>query len=48
MLEAAIERLTDARKKMDQVYGACADKHRELNAYTGEGSLADVIACATE
>jgi CRISPR system Cascade subunit CasC len=48
MLKDAIERLTDARDKMDQVYGACADKRCELNAYSGEGSLADVIACATE
>ncbi|QFY89105.1 type I-E CRISPR-associated protein Cas7/Cse4/CasC [Magnetovirga frankeli] len=48
MLKEAIERLTDARDKMDRVYGSCSDKDAVLNAYTGEGSLADVIACATE
>ena len=48
MLKDAIKRLTDARDKMDQVYGPCAENRRELNAYSGEGSLADVIACATE
>ena len=48
MLKDAIERLIDARDKMDQVYGACADTRCELNSYTGQGSLSDVAACATK
>jgi len=47
MLQLGIDRLNNTREKMDQVYGACADQSRALNAHAGEGSLRDVIACAT-
>ncbi len=47
MLTEAIQKLEETRKGMDQVYGACADRRCHMNALTGEGSLADVIACAT-
>lgn len=47
MLQLSIDRLQDTREKMDQVYGACADEDCALNAHAGEGSLQDVIACAT-
>jgi CRISPR system Cascade subunit CasC len=40
----AIAALNDRMQKMDKVYGACADDRRHLNAETGEGGLADMIA----
>jgi len=48
MLNAAIERLKQTRDKMDQVYGNCSEKHCAMNAYTGEGTLKEIIKCATE
>lgn len=47
LLEEGIQRLTDTRDRMNQVYGECADRFCVLNAHSGEGSLADVIECAT-
>ena len=47
MLSTAIGRLDETVTGMDQVYGPCADRRCSMNALTGEGSLADVIACAT-
>jgi CRISPR system Cascade subunit CasC len=48
LLSGSIERLTETRKKMDAVYGACAARTAEMNAYSGSGSLQAIIACATE
>lgn len=48
MLSTAIERLQNTRQKMDKVYGDCAAKYCEMNAHTGEGSLQEIIQCATE
>ena len=48
MLNAAIERLKQTRDKMDQVYGNCSVKHCAMNVYTGEGTLNEIIKCATE
>ncbi len=48
LLNAAIERLKQTRDKMDQVYGNCSEKHCAMNAYTGEGTLKEIIKCATE
>jgi len=48
LLNKAIERLKKTRDKMDQVYGNCSEKHCEMNAYTGEGSLKEIIKYATE
>ena len=48
MLQDAVYNLNEKRKNMDKVYGACADKRRKMNADTGEGTLQDIIQCATE
>ncbi len=48
MLATAIERLQTTREKMDKVYGDCAARYCEMNAHAGEGSLAEIIQCATE
>lgn len=47
MLDSAIRHLNETRDKMDAVYGACADERCEMNAVSGEGSLAEIIGCAT-
>jgi len=43
LLGMAIERLEQQRDNFDEVYGACADERRRLNALTGEGSLQEII-----
>ena len=50
MLASARKRIDNTVKNMDQVYGACADKrcHFYFNDETAEGSLQDIIRCATE
>ncbi len=48
MLEDAVTSLNKKLQNMDKVYGACADKRCSMNADTGEGSLQDIIKCATE
>lgn len=48
LLQESIKRLDETRRRMDSVYGPCAERTTELNAYTGEGSLQEVITCATE
>lgn len=47
LLEEGIQRLMDTRDRMNHVYGDCADRFCMLNAYRGEGSLAEVVECAT-
>lgn len=42
VLTDAIKALSDKRKNMDKVYGACADAAKIMNAETGEGSLAEL------
>jgi CRISPR system Cascade subunit CasC len=42
----AIRMLNDKLEKMDKVYGACADSRGFLNAETGDGTLAELIAFA--
>ncbi|MBT9610856.1 type I-E CRISPR-associated protein Cas7/Cse4/CasC [uncultured Aquabacterium sp.] len=44
MLTEAIGALTKQRDNFNQVYGACSDEHRELNAEAGTGSLQDLAA----
>jgi len=44
MLGDAIGALNDKLEKMDKVYGPCADARKLINAETGEGSLAELIA----
>lgn len=48
MLASSIQQLITARDKMDKAYGACSDKHCEMNVDAGEGSLQAIIQCATE
>lgn len=42
-LGPAIEKLEATRKKMDDCYGACADKHYTMNAHVGKGTLDDLL-----
>lgn len=48
LLGAAITALEDTRKKMDDVYGKCADKEYEINAYAGTGKLSELLAFLAE
>jgi len=48
MLNTAIDQLNKTMENMDKVYGDCADKRKTMNALNGEGSLAEIIGCATE
>ena len=48
MLNTGMDQLNKTMENMDKVYGSCADKRKSMNASTGEGSLAEIIACATE
>lgn len=48
LLEDGIQRLVDTRDRMNQVYGDCAERHCSFNVVSGEGSLSDVIQCATK
>lgn len=48
LLFDAIESLEGTMDKMDKVYGVCADVRCTMNATSGEGSLADIVTCATE
>ena len=41
---AAINALLDTRKKMDDVYGKCAESEYEINAFAGTGKLSDLLA----
>lgn len=46
--EDATQALVKLRANMDKVYGACADNHKDMNAYTGEGGVAELIKFAAE
>ena len=48
LLEDGIQRLTETRDRMNQVYGDCAKRYCTFNAVAGEGSLAELIECATK
>ena len=48
MLSTAIGLIEDTFQKMDEVYGRCAEKRSSMNALTAEGSLQEIILCATE
>jgi len=43
LLGAAIDSLKKTQEKMNQVYGNCSDRCCEMNAYTGEGTLDEVL-----
>lgn len=44
----ATQALITLRANMDKVYGKCADDHKNMNAYTGEGNVAELIKFAAE
>ncbi|WP_374337473.1 type I-E CRISPR-associated protein Cas7/Cse4/CasC [Leeia sp.] len=46
--DAGIAALRRTREHMDQVYGACAEAHREFNVLAGEGSLRSMLDFAAE
>lgn len=48
VLAAALRALNETRDKMAKVYGDDTDSFAVLDAFTGEGSLDAVIACAME
>ncbi|MDD4566785.1 MAG: type I-E CRISPR-associated protein Cas7/Cse4/CasC [Methanoculleus chikugoensis] len=43
LLGSAISALKETRNKMDAAYGGCSDDWREMNAYSGEGTLQEVL-----
>lgn len=43
MLKNAIETLKQTNENMEKVYGECCDERLEMNAYTGEGSLDEML-----
>lgn len=43
LLGTAINSLKMTKEKMDKVYGPCSDASCEMNAYTGEGTLNEVL-----
>ncbi len=47
-LDEAIQALEQSCENQDKVYGPCAEGRERLNAVTGKGSLAQLIAFATE
>ena len=47
LLNHSIEALEQTRQKMDAVYGDGAERIASLNAHTGEGSLQNIVDCAT-
>ncbi len=46
-LASAIKQLETTLENMDKSYGQCADSRSRMNAASGEGSLQDIIQCAT-
>ncbi len=43
LLDESISALKDTNEKMENVYGTCSDSICEMNAYTGEGSLDEIL-----
>ncbi|KDM91667.1 type I-E CRISPR-associated protein Cas7/Cse4/CasC [Photobacterium galatheae] len=46
--EASVKALQDQVKKFDDVYDPCADARYSLNAFTGEGSLVELLSFVAE
>jgi len=44
LLKKAIEALKDTREKIEKVYDTCSTDKKEMNAYTGEGSLDEILS----
>ena len=47
-LDSAIDALNTKRQNFEQVYGNCADAVQDMNAETGQGSLADLVEFVRE
>lgn len=43
MLAEAIDVITKTRKNMDDAYGPCAASYKELNAFSGKGTLKEIL-----
>jgi len=48
LLDNSISALKDTNEKMESVYGKCSESNCELNAYTGKGSLSDILDFVAE
>ena len=48
LLDESISALKDTNEKMEKVYGECSGSNCEMNAYTGEGSLSDILDFVTD
>ncbi|MAF96248.1 MAG: type I-E CRISPR-associated protein Cas7/Cse4/CasC [Rhodospirillaceae bacterium] len=47
MLNASINALEENINSMDKAYGACADNRCTMNTVSGEGTLTEIVNCAT-
>jgi len=43
VMDESIKRLTMTRENIDRAYGDCSDSKYEMNAYTGKGSLEELL-----
>jgi len=43
ILSDSIKLLSDTRKNIEEVYGKCAEDHKEMNAMTGMGSFEEIL-----
>ncbi|WP_407356499.1 type I-E CRISPR-associated protein Cas7/Cse4/CasC [Methanolobus sp. WCC5] len=43
MLKSAIDALRQTNQNMEKVYGKCCEDRKDMNAYTGEGSLDEML-----
>lgn len=48
LIEESVKVLNESMSKMDQVYEACAEARKSMNALSGEGSLAEMLQFVTE
>ncbi len=48
LLDDSISALRDTNEKMEKVYGKCSGSNCEMNAYTGDGSLSDILDFVTD
>lgn len=48
LLDDSISALKGTNEKMEGVYGKCSESNCELNAYTGKGSLSDILDFVAE
>lgn len=44
ILGKSIEELNTTREKIEHVYGKCCENNIEMNTYTGEGSIGDILS----